>query len=162
MDSTQTKMAIKAFHDSKTPYTVMMDNGFLYTNGGTASMIIWNLEKGLGLCIRTNPGNDQADRPIETSFIDIEHISEIRGMHKDQSICGLALTSIGRTDVADVLSQFLAQKEFSPTITGSVGDGIKWAAEVAGKQGLSSDMPGIESGKVRNDGTIIEDEEDKN
>ena len=160
MNATQIKMAIKAFHESKTPYTIMMDNGFLYTNGGTASMIIWNLDKGLGMCIRTNAGNDQMDRPIETAFIDIDHISELRAMHKNRSICGVALASIGRTDTINVVNEFLNQDAFYPTITGSVGDGIKWAAEVAGKQGLSSDMPGIESGKVRNDGTILSYEDD--
>lgn len=124
MIKTEVEAAVKYLEENKIPYTVVIDNLQRYAvNNG--SYIIWVPDKSLGICIRTNVGQDQAANRYEIRTFCYDHIESIE-VHtsKQEKIIGyVASISAAKEEAAKSIMAVYNEMQ-KPSITGSTGDEI--------------------------------------
>ena len=124
MVKTEVEAAVSFLEKNKIPYTVVMDNMQRYAvNSG--STIVWVPDQSLGICIRTNVGQDQAANRYELRTFCYDHIEAIEVHTSDTKkiVKYIGAIATGKEAIANtVMEQF--EKALIPTITGSTGDGI--------------------------------------
>lgn len=165
MVKTEVEAAVSFLEKNKIPYTVVMDNMQRYAvNSG--STIVWVPDKTLGICIRTNVGQDQAAKRYELRTFCYDHIEAIEVHTSDvKSIVKyIGAIATGKEAIAqNVMDQF--EKALIPTITGSTGDGIgdKWNGLInSNKNGGDFTVDGnLVGAKYRSESDHAKHEEEK-
>lgn len=124
MVKSEVETAVKFLEENKIPYTIVMDNMQRYSvnNGST---IIWNPEDSLGVCVRSNVGQDQAAARYELRTFCYDHIEAIE-VHTSDVKKIVAYVSAMVPAKAEAITKVMGTYETGriPTITGSTGDGI--------------------------------------
>ena len=144
MTSEMVKASTEFLVQNKIPFDIVMDNVFTYSVGKQGSTVVFDYNNRVGISIRTNIEEDQAQNPIEMRIFDFDHIEAIKVRTDDQNKVVNILKSLGKTSpkLEKVIREFLDQQCFhNMSITGSTGDGVgnNWSGKVVTRPGLVSD-----------------------
>lgn len=108
--------------DPKIPYTVICDNSMAFNDGIDGCLILWHDDLEVLVSIRSNPEGTQAQKPIEITCTEYDHIQFIRACVGDPKVVKTLLETLGHPKADKVYEHVCKQNYMFAKYTGSSGD----------------------------------------